>query len=97
LFVSQGQINAQLPYELPKGSYQVIVQRGTTISTPESVVISDGQPAVFTIAVVAALGRGLSFECGCFGKAGAGTIGAKKLAENVVLLALGVVAAVERR
>lgn len=52
---------------------------------------------VFTIAVVAALGRGLSFECGCFGKAGAGTIGAKKLAENVVMLALGVVAAVERR
>ena len=53
--------------------------------------------AVFTIGIVAALARGLSFECGCFGKVGAGTIGAKKLAENFVLLALGVVAAVERR
>jgi hypothetical protein len=53
--------------------------------------------ALFTIGVVAALARGLSFECGCFGKAGSGTIGLKKLAENLVLLALGVVAAVERR
>ena len=53
--------------------------------------------AMFTIGVVAALARGLSFDCGCFGKAGAGPIGAKKLAENLVMLALGIVAAFERR
>jgi uncharacterized membrane protein YphA (DoxX/SURF4 family) len=53
--------------------------------------------AAFTVGVVAAMARGLSFECGCFGKAGAATIGVKKLAENVVMLVLGVVAAVERR
>ena len=53
--------------------------------------------AGFTVGVVAAMARGLSFECGCFGKAGAATIGVKKLAENLVMLALGVVAAIERR
>lgn len=49
LFVAQGQINAQLPYSLPKGSYQVFVQRGSTISTAETIAVLDGQPAVFTI------------------------------------------------
>jgi putative oxidoreductase len=53
--------------------------------------------AAFTLGVIAAMARGLSFECGCFGKAGAATIGVKKLAENLVMLALGVVASVERR
>jgi hypothetical protein len=53
--------------------------------------------AVFTIGVVAALARGLSFDCGCFGKAGAGPIGVKKLAENFGMVALGVVAAYDRR
>jgi putative oxidoreductase len=53
--------------------------------------------AVFTLGVAQALARGLSFECGCFGKAGAATIGVKKLAENVAMLALGAVAAFERR
>jgi len=53
--------------------------------------------AAFTIGVIAAMARGLSFECGCFGKAGSATIGAWKLAENLAMLALGVVASVERR
>ena len=53
--------------------------------------------SVFTIGVVAAMVRGLSFDCGCFGKAGAGPVGANKLAENLVMMALGVVASVERR
>lgn len=56
-----------------------------------------GLMTVFTVAVVAALARGLSFECGCFGKAGASTIGAKKLLENVGMLAVGCVASLERR
>jgi uncharacterized membrane protein YphA (DoxX/SURF4 family) len=53
--------------------------------------------ACFTIGVIAAMARGLSFDCGCFGKAGASQIGAKKVAYNLVMLALGVVGAVERR
>jgi putative oxidoreductase len=45
---------------------------------------------VFTVAVGAAWARGLDFNCGCFGKAGAGAIGASKFAENLgfTLLAL---------
>jgi hypothetical protein len=52
---------------------------------------------VFTIGVIAAMARGLSFECGCFGKAGAGTVGAIKLAENLAMMAVGVIASVEWR
>jgi putative oxidoreductase len=52
---------------------------------------------LFTVAVIAALARGLSFDCGCFGKSDAANLGAKKLLENVGMLALGVVAALERR
>ena len=53
--------------------------------------------AVFTIGVVAAMARGLSFDCGCFGMAGAGPIGAMKLAENLAMMTVGVIAALERR
>src|SRR5262245_44870676 len=53
--------------------------------------------AVFTLGVIQAMARGLSFECGCFGKAGAATIGVKKLAENLGMLALGIVASIEKR
>ena len=47
--------------------------------------------AIFTIGVVQALARGLSFDCGCFGRAGSGVIGAKKVGENLALIALGVI------
>jgi putative oxidoreductase len=53
--------------------------------------------AVFTLGVAQAMARGLSFDCGCFGKTGSATIGAKKLVENVAMMAVGVIAAVERR
>jgi uncharacterized protein (TIGR03437 family) len=50
LFVGANQINAQVPYKLPaKTTYQVIVQRGTALSTPEPLAIQDSQPAVFTV------------------------------------------------
>ncbi len=49
--------------------------------------------ACFTIGVVAALARGLSFDCGCFGRAGSAPIGLKKLAENGVMLVVGFLAA----
>jgi len=47
-FAAPGQINAQVPYALPKGNYQLIVARGTTISTPVSVAVLDTQPGIFT-------------------------------------------------
>lgn len=47
---------------------------------------------LFTFAVGAAWARGLDFECGCFGKASAARIGAKKFLENLGYLALAFVA-----
>lgn len=51
-------------------------------------VLATAMLAVFTVAVAAAWARGLDFECGCFGKASAGRIGAQKLLENLGMLAL---------
>lgn len=48
--------------------------------------------AVFTIAVGIAWARGLDFRCGCFGKLGASTIGARKFLENLGLTALAALA-----
>jgi len=53
--------------------------------------------SLFTLGVVAAMARGLSFDCGCFGKATSTAIGAKKLAENLAMLGVGLVGALERR
>jgi uncharacterized protein (TIGR03437 family) len=50
VYASDTQINALVPYQLPaKAKYQVIVQRGITLSSPETVAIFDSQPAVFTV------------------------------------------------
>jgi uncharacterized membrane protein YphA (DoxX/SURF4 family) len=51
---------------------------------------------LFTALVGSAWARGLDFECGCFGKASAGHIGAKKFFENVGLTALAAVASLRR-
>ena len=51
-------------------------------------VLATAMLAVFTLAVAVAWARGLDFECGCFGKASSGRIGAQKLAENLGMLAL---------
>jgi uncharacterized membrane protein YphA (DoxX/SURF4 family) len=48
---------------------------------------------VFTVAVGSAWARGLDFRCGCFGKLGAGRVGAEKFAENVGLVLLAWIAA----
>ena len=49
--------------------------------------------AAFTTGVGSAWARGLDFECGCFGKASAQTVGASKFFENVGLLLVSAVAA----
>jgi uncharacterized protein (TIGR03437 family) len=49
LYSSAGQINAQIPFELPPNAeQQLIVQRGTVVSVPFPVVVAPSQPAVFT-------------------------------------------------
>ena len=42
---------------------------------------------VFTVAVAAALGRGLDISCGCFDTDGGTRVGLRKILENVALLA----------
>src|SRR5260370_796804 len=49
IYVSENQINALVPYQLPaKAKSQIIVQRGMTLSAAETVAIFESQPAVFT-------------------------------------------------
>lgn len=51
----------------------------------------------FTFAVGSAWARGLDFECGCFGKASAATVGARKFAENVGYTLLAAIAVLRPR
>ncbi len=60
-------------------------------------LITLGLMVAFTVFVGAAWARGLDFNCGCFGKAGAQAIGAKKFLENIALTALAAVAFVPTR
>jgi uncharacterized membrane protein YphA (DoxX/SURF4 family) len=53
--------------------------------------------AVFTVAVISAVARGLDFECGCFGTADSTHVGATKIAQNFGMLAVACVAAVRPR
>ncbi len=48
--------------------------------------------AVFTAAVALAMMRGLSFECGCFGKDDTTSVGVVKLLQNVGMLAVAAIA-----
>ena len=49
LFASSGQVNAVVPYDVPVNSaQQLVVQQGTAISIPQSVVIAPAQPAIVT-------------------------------------------------
>ena len=56
-----------------------------------------GLMAVFTLAVLAALVRGLDIECGCFGTADASQVGVVKVLENLGMLALAVLASLRPR
>ena len=54
-------------------------------------VVAASLLVVLTTAVAIAMARGLDFECGCFGSAGATRVGAAKLLENVAILMLALV------
>jgi uncharacterized protein (TIGR03437 family) len=44
------QLNVQIPFEVPVNTqYQVIVQRGTALSVPESLLVVPAQPGIFTV------------------------------------------------
>ena len=45
--------------------------------------------AVFTVAIIVALVRGLDIECGCFGTSDASRVGLVKITQNLGMLVLG--------
>jgi uncharacterized protein (TIGR03437 family) len=50
LYTSTGQLNVQVPFDIPSDTqYQIVVQRGATLSMPENLVIAQAQPGIFTI------------------------------------------------
>jgi uncharacterized membrane protein YphA (DoxX/SURF4 family) len=59
--------------------------------------LSAAMMAVFTLAVGAAVARGLDIECGCFGTADASRVGGMKLAENLLLTGAALVASLRLR
>ena len=49
LFAGPTQVNAMIPYDLPiDASHQVVVQRGTALSNPETIGVLSSQSGVFT-------------------------------------------------
>jgi uncharacterized membrane protein YphA (DoxX/SURF4 family) len=53
--------------------------------------------AVFTLALAAAVYRGLDFECGCFGTADASRVGLAKLGQNLGLLLVAAIGTARAR
>jgi uncharacterized protein (TIGR03437 family) len=49
LFVSGGQINAQLPWDTPPGTSQVVVKRGNNSSTTQNFQVAAAVPGIFTL------------------------------------------------
>jgi uncharacterized protein (TIGR03437 family) len=48
-FAASGQINAQLPFELPPASkQQAVVRTATGITVPESLIVAPARPGIFT-------------------------------------------------
>jgi uncharacterized protein (TIGR03437 family) len=49
LFTSAGQVNVQVPFNLPVNTqHQIAVQRGGTVSVPETLSVAAAQPGIFT-------------------------------------------------
>ena len=50
LYASASQINVQVPYEVaPNATFQLILQRDSTLSTPLSVVVAAATPGIFVV------------------------------------------------
>ena len=59
--------------------------------------LSAAMMIVFTLAVGAAVARGLDIECGCFGTADASHVGGMKLAENLLFTGAALMASLRLR
>jgi uncharacterized protein (TIGR03437 family) len=68
-YANNGQVNAMVPYDLPLNTrQQIVVQRGSSYSVPQSVVIGVAQPAVFTVDS-SGQGQGVIFKYDAAGNA----------------------------
>src|SRR5262249_11806905 len=48
LYASDGQVNAQVPYDLVVNTnHQLLVRRGTALSVPEVITVAAAEPAIF--------------------------------------------------
>jgi uncharacterized protein (TIGR03437 family) len=48
-YVDNGQVNAQVPFDLVINTQQqMVVQRGSTLSVPQDVIVAAAQPAIYT-------------------------------------------------
>lgn len=50
LYAGPGQVNALIPQKLnPNTSYQLVLQRGSTVSVPASLTVAEYQPGIYTL------------------------------------------------
>jgi uncharacterized protein (TIGR03437 family) len=50
LYTNTGQLNVQVPYGVPVNTqYQLSVQHGNTLSVPQSLVVAQAEPGIFTV------------------------------------------------
>jgi putative oxidoreductase len=60
-------------------------------------VVCTALMALFTAGILAAMARGLDFECGCFGTADAARVGLTTLARDLGMLSLALIATLRPR
>ena len=60
-------------------------------------LVVTGLLLLFTLGVIAAMARGLSFECGCFGKADSSRVGLVKVLQNTGMLLLAAIGTLRAR
>ncbi|HEY2012339.1 MAG TPA: hypothetical protein VGH38_02510 [Bryobacteraceae bacterium] len=49
LYTSSGQVNAQVPYDLPVNTqHQIAIRRGVALSVPDTLSVAAAQPGIFT-------------------------------------------------
>ena len=90
--VLENLVAATLPWvELVAGVSLVIGLRARA-----GAVITTSLMAVFTLAVIAAVAKGLDIDCGCFGTSDGQAVGLTKIAQNFGMLAISVVATLRR-
>jgi adhesin/invasin len=49
LYTTTGQLNVQVPYTVPNTQYQLMVQHGSALSVPQTLLVAPAQPGIFTM------------------------------------------------